>query len=143
MRGVMSKERGESFAAGNWLENDGAPVALEVTYGRTGLIEDGRMVWADVGATKIVNVRGSTSLAALNGCGGANIIVTNQEMTARSDCDAYDINRLRDMGALARWMIDGTLTFESVRDRTGNRLWNTQSVRLRGGALAKLIASAR
>ena len=139
----VSKERGESFAAGNWLENDGAPVAQEVAYGRTGLIEDGRMVWADVGATKIVNVRGSTALAALNGCGGANIIVTNQEMTARSDCDVYDIDRLRDTGALAGWIIDGTLTFESVRDRTGNRLWNTQSVRLRGGALAKLIASAR
>ena len=134
----VSKERGESFAAGNWLENDGAPVAQEVAYGRTGLIEDGPML-----AQQIVNVRGSTALAALNGCGGANIIVTNQEMTARSDCDAYDINRLRDMGALAGWMIDGTLTFESVRDRTGNRLWNTQSVCLRGGALAKLIASAR
>jgi competence protein ComEC len=90
-----------------------------------------------------VKVRGSTALAALNGCGGANIIVTNQEMTARSDCDVYDINRLRDTGALAGWIIDGTLTFESVRDRTGNHLWNTQSVRLRGGALAKLIASAR
>ena len=108
-----------------------------------GLIEDGRMVWADVGATKIVNVRGSTALAAPNGCGGANIIVTNQEMTARSDCDVYDINRLRDTGSLAGWIIDGTLTFENVRDRPGNRLWNLQSVRLRGGALAKLIASAR
>ena len=144
MRGVMCPKNAVNLLrGGNWLENDGAPVAQEVAYGRTGLIEDGRMVWADVGATKIVNVRGSTALAALNGCGGANIIVTNQEMTARSDCNVYDINRLRDTGALAGWIIDGTLTFESVRDRTGNRLWNTQSVRLRGGALAKLIVSAR
>ena len=73
----VSKERGEGFAAGNWLENDGAPVAQSLAYGRDGLVEDGRIVWAEIGAVTLVNVRGATALAGLGGCGGADILITN------------------------------------------------------------------
>ena len=138
----VSKETGEAFAAGTWLENDGAPVAQPLAYGRSGLVEDGRTVWADMGAITIVNVRGATALAALTGCGGADILITNQDMRDVAGCDVYDINRLRETGALAGWMHDGELTLESVRDRTGDRIWNTPSVRGRDGALATLLANA-
>ena len=62
---AVSKERGESFSASVWLENDGAPVEQWVAYNRDGLIEDGRAVWADIAGTQIVNARGATALAAL------------------------------------------------------------------------------
>nr|WP_268821747.1 ComEC/Rec2 family competence protein [Octadecabacter dasysiphoniae] len=138
----VSKERGESFAAGTWLENDGAPVPQDVAYHRAGLVENGRVVWAEAGGAVIANVRGATALAGFAGCGGADIVITNQEMRALSGCDVYDINRLRTTGALAGRIEDGTLIFESVRDRTGDRLWNTEAVRRREGAFATLIANA-
>ncbi len=131
---AVSKERGEGFAAGTWLENDGAPVPQDVAYRRDGLEEDGRMVWARAGALRVLNVRGATALAGLQGCGGADIIITNQELAARAGCEVYDVDRLRDSGALAGWLSEDGLLFESVRERTGNRLWNTRDVRRRQDA---------
>jgi competence protein ComEC len=128
---VVSKERGESFAVGNWLENDGAPVEQEIAYGREGLIEQGRTVAAMVGNTRILNLRGSTAVAALNGCGGADIVITNQELDSISGCDVYDIRRLRQTGALAGYVEEGKLTLISVSDQSGGRIWNTAALRRR------------
>lgn len=139
----VSKERGESFVASSWLENDGAPVDQDLAYNRAGLIEQGRTVWADVGGVRVLNVRGATALAELRGCGGADILVTNQELGTQSGCEVYDIVRLREVGALAGWVEDGKLRLISVRDYTGERIWNTSDVRRRKGALATLIANAR
>lgn len=140
---AVSKERGEAFSAGSWLENDGAPVEQLIAYQRVGLVEQGRTVMAKVGDAQVMNVRGATALATLQGCGGADIVITNQELRGLAECEVYDINRLRDTGALAGWVVDGKLQFESVRDRTGDRLWNTQSVRRRDGPIATLIAQTR
>lgn len=135
---VVSKERGEGFAATSWLENDGAPVPQAEAYARTGLIEEGRLVWAELNDTQIINVRGATALAALDACGGAQIVITNQEMAARSDCDVFDIRRLRETGALAGWVEGGKLRLVSVRDHTGDRLWNTEGLRRRETILDRL-----
>lgn len=140
---AVSKERGEAFSAGTWLENDGAPVEQALAYRRAGLVEEGRMVWAQVGPVSVVNVRGKTALAALGGCGGADIVITNQDMRPQSGCTVYDISRLRETGALAGWVEDGKLRIESARDRTGDRLWNTQSIRRRAGDMATLFAQLR
>jgi len=128
---VVSKERGESFAVGNWLENDGAPVEQQVAFGRDGLVEEGRTVSAIIGDTHVLNLRGSTAVAALDGCGGADIVITNQEMDSIEGCEVFDIRRLRQTGALAGYVEDGTLHLISVRDRTGERIWNTASLRRR------------
>ena len=122
----VSKERGESFAAGSWLENDGAPVAQSMAYARQGLREDGRTVFAVVGGQGVLNIRGATALAKVQGCGGAQILITNQEMEPLPGCEVYDITRLRASGALAGWVRDGQLEIVSARDVTGDRLWNTR-----------------
>ncbi|MDB2368993.1 ComEC family competence protein [Octadecabacter sp.] len=140
---AVSKDRGEAFSAETWLENDGVPVPQKLAYERDGLVEDGRMVWATVGPMRVVNVRGATALAALQGCGGADIVITNQDLAKMADCDVYDIRRLRETGALAGWIEDGALKLESVRARTGDRLWNTASVRRRDGPVETMIAQAR
>ena len=139
---TVSKESGEAFAAGNWLENDGAPVEQWVAYQRDGLQERGRAVSAIVGDARVLNIRGSTALAAIEGCGGADILITNQEMRAVEGCEVYDIRRLRETGALAGWVENGKLRLISVRDYTGDRIWNTASVRMREGFLT-LLAHAR
>ncbi len=139
----VSKERGEGFVASSWLENDGAPVEQFIAFNRTGLIEDGRTVWADINGTRVLNLRGATALAALRGCGGADIVITNQEADTRTGCDVYDIRKLRQLGALAGRVVDGKLEFQSVRDYTGDRLWNTPEMRQRDGPLANLIAAVR
>ncbi|WP_354667492.1 ComEC/Rec2 family competence protein [Octadecabacter sp. B2R22] len=137
---AVSKERGESFAASVWLENDGAPVEQWVAYNRAGLDEQGRAVWTVIGDTRLVNLRGATALAALQGCGGADILITNQEAPARAGCETYDITRLRETGSLAGWMVDGSLKLVSARDLSGERLWNTSAMRRRGGAITTLLA---
>ena len=140
---VVSKERGESFAASVWLENDGAPVDQWVSYNRDGLREDGRAVWAEVAGTQVVNLRGATALAALNGCGGADVLITNQDTSARAGCDTFDITRLRHTGSLAGWIEDGKLRWVSARDRSGERLWNTKDARQNRGPVAMFLARAR
>ena len=128
---AVSKERGESFAVGNWLENDGSPVEQAVAYGRDGLVEAGRTVSATVGDMHVLNLRGATAIAALDGCGGADIIITNQELDSIEGCNVYDIKRLRQSGSLAGYVKNGHVTLISVRDHTGERIWNTASLRRR------------
>jgi competence protein ComEC len=137
---AVSKERGEGFAAESWLENDGAPVDQRVAYAREGLVEDGRTVRTQVAGTRILAVRGSTAMAAIDGCGGADLLITNQEYPALAGCDVFDIRRLRETGAVAAWIEDGKLRLVTVRDHTGERLWNTQRVRRRADAMATLLA---
>ncbi|MCW1952162.1 MAG: ComEC family competence protein [Octadecabacter sp.] len=128
---VVSKERGEAFAVGNWLENDGAPVEQAVAFRREGLSEEGRAVSVTVGDKRVLNLRGMGAVAALDGCGGVDIIITNQELDNSSGCAVYDIRRLRQTGALAGYIEDGKLNLISVRDHTGARIWNTASLRRR------------
>ncbi|MBT8411958.1 MAG: competence protein ComEC family protein [Octadecabacter sp.] len=137
---AVSKERGEGFAATSWLENDGAPVEQWVAYGRDGLVEDGRTVRTQVAGTRILAVRGSTALAGIQGCGGADLLITNQEYPPLADCDVFDIRRLRETGAVAVWVKDGKLRLVTVRDHTGERLWNTQRVRRSADGMATLLA---
>lgn len=128
---AVSKERGENFAAANWLENDGQPVPQSVAYHRNGLSESGRMVRARIGTTDVINVRGATAMAGLQGCGGADVLITNQEVSSALDCTVFDINRLREVGAVAGYLKDGQLRFVSARDQSGSRIWNTHSARQR------------
>ncbi|SMX31538.1 ComEC/Rec2 family competence protein [Octadecabacter ascidiaceicola] len=128
---AVSKERGESFAVGNWLENDGAPVAQVVAFSRDGLIEEGRTVFARVGDSRVLNLRGSMAVAALDGCGGADLVITNQELDNIEGCTVFDIRRLRQSGALAGYIENGKLTLISAQDQTGERYWNTASLRRR------------
>jgi len=127
----LSKARGDSFASVAWLENDGAPVAQNVAFAREKLIEEGRMVRVTLGDTRVINVRGKTALAALSGCGGADLVITNQRMEDVAGCEVFDVGRLRQTGAVAGWVVDGQLHLETVRDHTGDRLWTDHNVRRR------------
>ncbi|PVA08317.1 ComEC/Rec2 family competence protein [Thalassorhabdomicrobium marinisediminis] len=136
---AVSKERGESFAVSVWLENDGAPVPQEVAFRRDGLPEQNRTVRARIGDATILNLRGKTAVSDLDGCGGADLLITNQRLSPRTGCTIYDIDRLRETGALAGWQDDTGLRLVSVRDVNGARLWNDLDVRRTRGPVARRL----
>jgi competence protein ComEC len=79
----------------------------------------------DVAGNQVVQVRGKTALATLDGCGGGAILVTNVALEAPRPCDAYDPIRLRDTGSLALYPDTlGGLRIESARDHSGDRIWH-------------------
>ena len=119
---ALSKGRGDGFSAEGWLENDGMPRAQE----EAPLIAQERTrVWrVGVGATEVLLVSGKTALLALEGCGGAQILVTNQRDSADRPCRVFDQRALSETGALA---ISGNGVLTSVRDISGERLWTSRS----------------
>ncbi len=137
---VVSKERGESFAVENWLENDGAPVPQSLAFAREGLHEEGRTIRVRIGETEVLAVRGTTALALVQGCGGADVVITNQDYPAQPECEVFDIRRLRQSGAVAGWLEEGQLRFVTTRDHTGERLWNTPRLRRTSDPVARLLA---
>jgi competence protein ComEC len=123
---VLSKPTGNSFVAGIWLENDGAPIAQEDAAARAGLVIDGRLTWASLGDWQVLQVSGKTALAALQGCGGADVLISNQIDEIARPCAVYDLARLRNTGALALDLApNGDLLIESAHQIAGQRPWNS------------------
>lgn len=122
---VLSKPTGSSFVAGIWLENDGAPTAQEIAAARAGFDRAGRVVTAHLGRWDITQVSGKTALAAMSGCGGADVLISNQEVHDERPCLVFDIKTLRDTGSLG---IDqnaqGQLVVTTAHGVAGNRPWN-------------------
>ncbi|WP_084862216.1 ComEC/Rec2 family competence protein [Salibaculum halophilum] len=127
---ALSKPRGDGFAARAWLENDGAPVPQAQAHARPGMRITGRRQDMQIGATRVLAVRGKLALAEVVGCDGAAILVSNQQVGPGRDCTVLDLGRLRERGAVAGYLRDEALDLVSVRDRTGDRLWNSREARL-------------
>jgi len=124
---ALSKPRGDGFAAGIWLENDGAPVPQEAAHA-LGAIERDRP--AALAGLTVLHVTGQGRLDALEDCGGADILVTNGAAGARS-CLVLDAVALRRTGAVAGWLTEeGSLRLVSVAEATGARLWSPEDATL-------------
>lgn len=126
---ALSKPRGDGFAARAWLENDGGPVAQAQAFERPGLSIEGRRQEVRLGSAHLVAVRGKMALADVVDCDGADILVSNQQAGPGRSCRVLDIATLREIGAVAGYLHDGELQLVSVRDRTGERLWNSRRAR--------------
>ncbi|WP_439156448.1 ComEC/Rec2 family competence protein, partial [Yoonia sp.] len=124
---VLSKPTGGSFVAGIWLENDGAPVAQDIAAARPGLDRQVRVVSAPLGEWRIVQASGKTVLADMQGCGGADILISNQTDAGPRPCVVYDLGRLRDTGALAIDLTPaGDLQITTAHGVAGHRPWNNR-----------------
>ncbi|MBE0413295.1 MAG: ComEC/Rec2 family competence protein [Yoonia sp.] len=124
---ALSRASGNSFVAEIWLENDGAPVPQDVAAARPGLHVNGRTVSASLGVWQIVQVAGKTALADIQGCGGADILISNQRDVGPLPCTVFDLARLGETGALAFFLTpQGNLQIISARRSAGNRPWNNQ-----------------
>lgn len=122
---VLSKPSGSGFVATIWLENDGAPVAQEVAAARPGLEQEGRLTRATLGGWQVLQASGKTALAALDGCGGADVLISNQTDAGPRPCLVYDLSRLRDTGALGfELSAIGDLQITTAHEVAGLRPWN-------------------
>ena len=122
---VLSKPTGSSFVAGVWLENDGGPVPQAQAAAREGLITEGRVTTAMIGEWRVLQVSGKTALAGVAGCGGADVLISNQLDGGTRPCLVYDLARLRNTGALAFSLApNGDLRIDTAYAAAGRRPWN-------------------
>ena len=118
----LSRGTGDSFAAEAWLRDDGDGVSQEVSAARGGFNVVGRTYRTEVAGWDVLLVRGKTALDQLEGCDGADIVVTNQRDQVDRPCEVFDLQRLQHSGSVAI-MPDGQL--KTDRQVTGERLWNS------------------
>lgn len=117
---ALSKPRGAGFVAKNWLENDGTPVEQSVAAllwpkSGEGILPDG---------TTLLHLSGKKTVAQFKNCAPHQIVVVSTTLTPVSlDCEVYDPQRLRNMGAVAIHYKNDVLVLKTVRDVSGDRLW--------------------
>lgn len=127
---MLSRPGGDGFTADVWLENDGLLLAQEEAARLAADAWQGRVARFDIGGTTLLQVRGKTALAELEGCGGAMILVANHPSEIDRPCEVFDPDRLRRTGAVAFHPgPDGRLMPKIVEAETGARLWQTRSER--------------
>lgn len=120
---VLSKARGDGFAAGSWLENDGDPVSQEDAYARSGFTEEGRVRWLEVSGLRILHATGKVAGAeALLRCEEADLVFLNVVATAPDGCEVYDARRLGRTGAIA--VVRDARGPKIVTAAGGRRLWS-------------------
>ena len=124
----VTKERGDGFAVQSWLENDGDAVPQSTAFTRAGWSVDERIFETQIADKKLLLASGKTALARVQGCDGADVLITNQSDDIERPCIVYDIDVLRTVGAVAISQEGAIIT---ARDVTGARLWN-------GGAMPYL-----
>lgn len=118
----LSRGTGDRFAAEAWLRGDGDGVSQEVAAARGGFEVVGRTYRTEVAGFEVLLVRGRTELDQLEGCDGADIVVTNQGDLVERPCEVFDLQRLQHVGSVAI-MPDGQI--KTARQVTGERLWNS------------------
>jgi len=118
----LSRGTGDRFAAEAWLRGDGDGASQEEASARGGFDVVGRTYRTEVVGRDVLLVRGKTALDQLEGCEGADIVVTNQRDLVDRPCEVFDLNRLQRVGSVAI-MPDGQL--KTARQVTGERLWNS------------------
>ncbi|WP_149753847.1 ComEC/Rec2 family competence protein [Roseivivax sediminis] len=121
---ALSRQRGEGFVAGIWLENDGDGAGQEQAAARW---PETGTPWVEVqlAGRRIAHLRGKRAAAAFPGCDGEDLVVLDTEPSAGWRCEIASPALLRQTGALAYYHDKyGGLRRVSVRDVSGIRLWN-------------------
>ena len=127
---VLSRERGDGFAAELWLENDGT-VRTQAQAASLG--------WPDL-PVEIVHLKGKRAIADWTGaCEAGTIVVTDQTLpTIDGNCLVLDATSLRGTGSVAFTFADGETKMDTATGRTGNRRW-TQNYRPQPDATLRLV----
>lgn len=121
---AVSKASGDGFAAGNWLEDDGDTGGQALAAERGAFVREGRVVRFALGPHPAVLVTGKVAVAALEGCGGAEILISNQPLGTGRPCLTLDPAFLEANGAVALSLAaDGALDMTTAREVSGRRLW--------------------
>ncbi|MEE9389388.1 MAG: ComEC/Rec2 family competence protein [Paracoccaceae bacterium] len=128
---VLSKLRGDGFAAKSWLENDGDGAIREAAFERSGFAGVKGALEIDLAGTTLMHLsgRGARDRVA-EACDRASFVfITVRVEPDDYGCDVYDPVRLRDTGAIAFAAGEKGLEITTARQRAGDRLWNSRDVR--------------
>ena len=90
-----------------WLAGDGDGALPEAAGGPAGPRGRGTGRRGRRRGRRVVLVRGATALAALSGCGGADLLLTDQDDAGPRPCLALDARDLRETGSVAGWIVGG------------------------------------
>ena len=120
---AVSRGSGDTFVVSGWLENDGDVAGQEAAALRPGLDRQERQARAEVGGLEVLLVRGKRELAALDGCAGASMLVTDQQDVGPRPCLVLDARTLAGTGAVAGWAEGGALRLVAAEAVAGDRPW--------------------
>lgn len=111
---VLSKPKGQGFAAASWLENDGDRADQSQAAARRG-----------VPRLRIARFRETPGAAELDTicAAGGMVLLPEAAMGQTPGCLIIDGRRLRELGAVAVHARGGVLTATGARAASGRRLW--------------------
>ncbi|MDD9923285.1 MAG: ComEC/Rec2 family competence protein, partial [Boseongicola sp.] len=123
---ILTKAKGEGFAASSWLENDGDAVVQVTAHERLDVSQKpSRLRSFDVAGVSVVHATGNKAASvALANCEDTNIVVVNVDALASDHCQVFDKNRLAQTGAIALYISNGEIREQSARAEQGTRLWS-------------------
>jgi len=116
---ALSKDRGESFSATVWLENDGDGAQQKEAAARMAAAKEGVLRF-DVAGMPVVHVSGRGATAKAPGLCAEGLLVSSVDVEVEGPCDHWSPARMRRTGALAV-MPDGRLV--TAREVSGARPW--------------------
>ncbi|RID92267.1 ComEC family competence protein [Gemmobacter lutimaris] len=121
---ALSVPRGASFAAQNWLENDGDLVTQEAAARRAGFSGPASERRFELAGWHGVHLRGKTAEAKLGAaCATADLVIISSTVRAPPEgCNLIDLGQLQRNGALAIIPVKGRLYLQPARDTA--RLWH-------------------
>ena len=135
---ALSRDRGDGFAAGIWLENDGDPAPREDAAARTppGAGPEGTPWRTEIAGLRVLHLPGvGGAREAGDWCSAGATLVLNVEPEAevRGDCTMLTPRTLRRSGAVAITLQAGAAHLTTEAEITGRRRWS-------GGGPAALSA---
>lgn len=121
---VLSKPRGDGFAARSWLENDGDLADQFEAAGRKGFgFGEGR-VDLKLGPMTITQLRGKAGRAHLReACASADLVILANGPRGPVDCPLIEAADLRARGALALSEVNGLIIAVGAKEAAGVRKW--------------------
>ena len=123
---VLSKARGNGFAAKNWLENDGDVATQEIAHGRAGFSSEPAYAEALIDGHKLRHVFGRVAVDRIaTACEGADLVIAAVDSVKAPDgCRLIDRAHLRDTGSIAVYTAPSGFVVHASADHTGQRPWS-------------------
>lgn len=128
---ALSKESGSGFIAQSWLEDDGDGADQVAAFARAGFSGGKTAMQAELAGVPVYHFTGKGSAGkARSACTpGTVVVLTEKWEGGEAACLLYDLDRLRQTGALAVRIGPEGLRFETSREVAGIRLWNRPAPR--------------
>jgi len=124
---ALSKPRGDGFAAGSWLENDGDPVEQETAHARAGFGGEAGALSFALGEGAAIHLSGRGAADRVEAaCAGASLVILAAEAEEPAGCTLIHARTLTQTGALAIYAKGDTFRTVTVRETVGRRPWNSQ-----------------